>query len=313
MAPPLGHRRRRVPPRHRRGAGRVPDGAPVAREAQRMSGRLERLQELVAELEADALLVTNATNVLYLTGFASSNAAVLATADHVWLLTDGRYVEAARASGGGRGRSRGARSVRRSGPAAAGAGRRTRRLRGGARDGRPARAALGGGGDARADAEGGRAPPCREGGAGARGRPPLDEPAERGLRGPCRRACRRPNGGRARMVDGAGDPGAGSRGASASSRSWRAARTRRSRTITPATVSWARARRCSWTRERASTATAPTARGRSPRASCRRTWPAPTRYASTRNAARSTVSCPARAGWRSTRSRDRSCASRGTR
>jgi Xaa-Pro aminopeptidase len=61
-----------------------------------VSARLGRLQELVAELEAEALLVTNATNVLYLTGFASSNAAVLASADHLWLLTDGRYVEAAR-------------------------------------------------------------------------------------------------------------------------------------------------------------------------------------------------------------------------
>ena len=130
-----------------------------------MSARLGRLQELVAELEAEALLVTNATNVLYLTGFASSNAAVLASAEHLWLLTDGRYVEAARGV-------EGVEVVRAERdlygdlrPAAAGAGRRTRRLRGGARDGRPARAALGGGGDTRADAEGGRAPPRRQGGA----------------------------------------------------------------------------------------------------------------------------------------------------
>jgi Xaa-Pro aminopeptidase len=61
-----------------------------------MSGRLARLQERVSQVEAPALLVTNTTNVRYLTGFASSNAAVLATAEHAWLFTDGRYVEAAR-------------------------------------------------------------------------------------------------------------------------------------------------------------------------------------------------------------------------
>jgi Xaa-Pro aminopeptidase len=65
-----------------------------------VTGRLERLTALLPELGAEGLLVTHATNVLYLTGFASSNAAVLATREHVWLLTDGRYVEAASAVDG---------------------------------------------------------------------------------------------------------------------------------------------------------------------------------------------------------------------
>jgi Xaa-Pro aminopeptidase len=38
--------------------------------------------------------------VRYLTGFASSNAVLLATAERIWLLTDGRYVEAAGEVGG---------------------------------------------------------------------------------------------------------------------------------------------------------------------------------------------------------------------
>jgi Xaa-Pro aminopeptidase len=65
-----------------------------------VTARLERLQERLAEQAAEALLVTSATNVRYLTGFASSNAALLATAERVWLLTDGRYVEAAGGVGG---------------------------------------------------------------------------------------------------------------------------------------------------------------------------------------------------------------------
>ena len=43
------------------------------------------------------LLATNSVNVRYLTGFDSSNAAVLVDGDHVLVATDGRYAEAARA------------------------------------------------------------------------------------------------------------------------------------------------------------------------------------------------------------------------
>ena len=57
-----------------------------------MSSRLERLQELLEE----PLLVTNLVNVLYLTGFDSSNAALFVEPDRVRLFTDFRYIEVAR-------------------------------------------------------------------------------------------------------------------------------------------------------------------------------------------------------------------------
>lgn len=56
-----------------------------------MSDRIERLQEILEE----PLLVTNLVNVLYLTGFESSNAALLVEPDRVRLFTDFRYIEAA--------------------------------------------------------------------------------------------------------------------------------------------------------------------------------------------------------------------------
>ena len=58
-----------------------------------MSSRLDRLQ---ASLE-EPLLVTNPTNIYYLFGFKSSNAALLVEPDGVRLFTDFRYSEAARA------------------------------------------------------------------------------------------------------------------------------------------------------------------------------------------------------------------------
>ena len=58
-----------------------------------MTARIERLRELLEE----PLLVTNLVNVLYLTGFDSSNAALLVEADRARLFTDFRYIEAARA------------------------------------------------------------------------------------------------------------------------------------------------------------------------------------------------------------------------
>jgi len=56
-----------------------------------MSDRIERLR---ASLE-EPLLVTNPVNVLYLTGFESSNAALLVEPERVRLFTDFRYIEAA--------------------------------------------------------------------------------------------------------------------------------------------------------------------------------------------------------------------------
>ena len=58
-----------------------------------MSERIEGLRELLEE----PLLVTNLVNVLYLTGFDSSNAALLVEPDRVRLFTDFRYIETAQA------------------------------------------------------------------------------------------------------------------------------------------------------------------------------------------------------------------------
>lgn len=62
--------------------------------------RLGRLRERLDGLGVAALLVSDATNVRYLTGFASSNAWLLVAAEHAWLATDGRYIEAAGAVDG---------------------------------------------------------------------------------------------------------------------------------------------------------------------------------------------------------------------
>jgi Xaa-Pro aminopeptidase len=57
-----------------------------------MSDRVARLREALEE----PLLVTNPVNVVYLSGFRSSNAALLVQPDRVELFTDFRYAEAAR-------------------------------------------------------------------------------------------------------------------------------------------------------------------------------------------------------------------------
>ena len=61
-----------------------------------MNARIERLRQLLAE----PLLVTNPTNLFYLLGFRSSNAAILVEPERVRLFTDFRYAEAARAVDG---------------------------------------------------------------------------------------------------------------------------------------------------------------------------------------------------------------------
>ncbi len=58
-----------------------------------MNARVERLRESLEE----PLLVSAPANVVYLTGFSSSNAAVLVEPDRVLLFSDFRYAEAARA------------------------------------------------------------------------------------------------------------------------------------------------------------------------------------------------------------------------
>jgi len=61
-----------------------------------VNARIDRLRESLEE----PLLVTNPTNVFYLFGFKSSNAALLVEPDRARLFTDFRYAEAARAIDG---------------------------------------------------------------------------------------------------------------------------------------------------------------------------------------------------------------------
>lgn len=58
--------------------------------------RVAILQRELDGLDAQALLVTNMTNVMYLTGFSGSNGQVLVTADDARFMTDGRYSARAR-------------------------------------------------------------------------------------------------------------------------------------------------------------------------------------------------------------------------
>jgi Xaa-Pro aminopeptidase len=58
--------------------------------------RVERLRAELGSLGAESFLVSNPVNVRYLSGFESSNAFVLVQHKQVVLLTDGRYIGAAR-------------------------------------------------------------------------------------------------------------------------------------------------------------------------------------------------------------------------
>lgn len=57
------------------------------------AGRLARLGARLAALELDALLVTNLTNVRYLTGYTGTNGAVVVRPGDAVFLTDFRYLE----------------------------------------------------------------------------------------------------------------------------------------------------------------------------------------------------------------------------
>ncbi len=59
--------------------------------------RTDRLVELLGARNLDSLLVTDLTNVRYLTGFTGSNGACVVTRDERLFFTDFRYVEQARA------------------------------------------------------------------------------------------------------------------------------------------------------------------------------------------------------------------------
>jgi Xaa-Pro aminopeptidase len=61
-----------------------------------MSPRIDRLRATFDTVGVESFLVSNGINVKYLTGFDSSNAFVLVKHKQVLVLTDGRYIEAAR-------------------------------------------------------------------------------------------------------------------------------------------------------------------------------------------------------------------------
>ncbi|HEU4941949.1 MAG TPA: Xaa-Pro peptidase family protein [Gaiellaceae bacterium] len=86
MAAAHRDRRHRGASRHRQGPRRLQGGARISRQ------RLDRLRGALEE----PLLVSAPTNVAYLTGFESSNAALLVEPDRVRLFTDFRYAERAR-------------------------------------------------------------------------------------------------------------------------------------------------------------------------------------------------------------------------
>jgi Xaa-Pro aminopeptidase len=65
-----------------------------------MSDRTERLRAELEGLGAASFLVTKPVNIRYLTGFESSNAALVVGRDRLLLATDGRYAEAAKALAG---------------------------------------------------------------------------------------------------------------------------------------------------------------------------------------------------------------------
>ncbi|MCU1370177.1 MAG: Xaa-Pro aminopeptidase [Ilumatobacteraceae bacterium] len=56
-----------------------------------IAGRTDRLRTLMADKQLPSLLVTNLTNIRYLTGFTGSAALLLVTADELLFVTDGRY------------------------------------------------------------------------------------------------------------------------------------------------------------------------------------------------------------------------------
>jgi Xaa-Pro aminopeptidase len=58
-----------------------------------VGGRLDRLRAAFSGAGCDALLVTNLTNIRYLTGFTGSSALLLVDADVATFVTDGRYEE----------------------------------------------------------------------------------------------------------------------------------------------------------------------------------------------------------------------------
>ena len=59
-------------------------------------GRISKLRKSIGARDIDALLVTNLTNVRYLTGFSGSNGQVLLTSEGAFFFSDGRYAARAK-------------------------------------------------------------------------------------------------------------------------------------------------------------------------------------------------------------------------
>ena len=57
--------------------------------------RVDRVRNRLAESGAEALLISDLTNIRWLTGFTGSNGWVILGPDQVTLITDGRYGEQA--------------------------------------------------------------------------------------------------------------------------------------------------------------------------------------------------------------------------
>jgi len=66
-----------------------------ARRPLLVADRVARLRASLADAQIDALLVTAASNIRYLTGFTGSAGVVVVTSDDMVLVTDGRYTEQA--------------------------------------------------------------------------------------------------------------------------------------------------------------------------------------------------------------------------
>jgi Xaa-Pro aminopeptidase len=65
--------------------------APLNLAPLELAGRLDRLRPLIDQASCSALLITNLTNIRYLTGFTGSAGVLWVEEKEAWLITDGRY------------------------------------------------------------------------------------------------------------------------------------------------------------------------------------------------------------------------------
>ena len=55
--------------------------------------RQEKLRKVIGEQGLDGILITNLTNIRYISGFTGSAASCLITPEGQYFITDGRYIE----------------------------------------------------------------------------------------------------------------------------------------------------------------------------------------------------------------------------